>query len=56
MLFVCHPNILHNHFLQFLLGDKMAPRGTENNAYGKFSGDKQRTLWYVLVFSVVVNR
>ena len=40
----------------------MAPRETENNAYAKFWGDKQRTLWYVMVFlewsigrSVVVN-
>ena len=28
----------------------MAPRQTENNAYAKFWGDKQRTLWYVMVF------
>ena len=34
----------------------MAPRETENNAYAKFWGDKQRALWYVMVFSVVVNR
>ena len=33
----------------------MAPIETENNAYGKFWGDKQRTLWYVMVFSGVVN-
>ena len=26
----------------------MAPRETENNAYAKFWGDKQRTLWYML--------
>ena len=50
MLFVCHPKILHKHCLQFLLGVKMAPRETENNAYAKFWGDKQRTLWYVMVF------
>ena len=55
MFFVCHPNILHKHCLQFLLGVKMAPRETENNAYAKFLGDKQRALWYVLVFSGVVN-
>ena len=36
MLFVCHPEILHKHCLQFLLGVKMAPRETENNAYAKF--------------------
>ena len=28
----------------------MAPRETENNPYGKFWGDKQRALWYVMVF------
>ena len=33
----------------------MAPRETENNAYAKFWGDKQRVLWYVIVFSGVVN-
>ena len=50
MLFVCHPKILHKHCLQFLLGVKMAPRETENNTYAKFWGDKQRALWYVMVF------
>ena len=33
----------------------MAPRETENNAYAKFWGDKQTALWYVMVFSGVVN-
>ena len=33
----------------------MVPRETENNAYAKFWGDKQRALWYVMLFSVVVN-
>ena len=28
----------------------MAPRETENNTYAKFWGDKQRALWYVMVF------
>ena len=55
MLFVCHPKILHKHRLQFLLGVKMARRETENNAYAKFWDDKQRVLWYVMVFSGVVN-
>ena len=55
MLFVCHPKILQKHCLQFLLGVKIAPRETENNAYAKFWGDKQRALWYVMVFSGVVN-
>ena len=56
MLFVFHHKILHKHFLQFVLGVKMAPRETENNAYAKFWGDKQRALWYVMVFPGVVNR
>ena len=34
----------------------MASRETENNAYAKFWGDKQRALWYVMVFSGVVNQ
>ena len=34
----------------------MAPRENENNAYAKFWGDKQRALWYVMVFSGVVNK
>ena len=36
----------------------MAPRETENNAYAKFWGDKQRTLLYVMVFlewSIVIQ-
>ena len=33
----------------------MAPRETENNAYAKFWGDKERALWYVMVFFGVVN-
>ena len=49
MLFVCCPKILHKHCLQFLLGVKMAPRETENNAYAKSGGDKQRAVWYVIV-------
>ena len=44
MFFVCHPKILRKRCLQFLLGVKMAPRETENNAYAKFWGDKQRTI------------
>ena len=34
----------------------MAPRETENNAYAKFWVDKRRALWYVMVFSGVVNK
>ena len=55
MLFVCHPKILHKHCLQFLLGVQMATRETENNSYAKFWSDEQRTLWYLMVFSIVVN-
>ena len=55
MLFVCHPTILQKHCLQFLLRVKMAPRESEDNAYAKLYGDKQRALWYIMVFSVVVN-
>ena len=55
MLFVRHPKILHKHCFRFLLEVKMTLRETENNAYAKFWGDKQRALWYVMVFSVVVN-
>ena len=51
MLFVCHPTILYKHCLQFLLGVKVAPRETENNAYAKLWGDKQRALWHGMVFS-----
>ena len=33
----------------------MASRETVHNAYAKFCGDKQRELWYAMVFSVVVS-
>ena len=33
----------------------MVSRETENNAYAKFWDDKQSALWYVMVFSGVVN-
>ena len=55
MLFVWHPEIFHKYCLQFLLRVKITRRETENNAYAKFWGDKQRALWYVMVFSGVVN-
>ena len=51
----CQPKILLKHCLQFLLGVKMAARETENKAYAKSLGDKQRALWYVMVFSIAVN-
>ena len=34
----------------------MAPRETEDNAYAKFWGDKQRALCYVMVFSGTFSR
>ena len=49
------PPNFDKHCLPFLLGVKMAPRETENNAHVKFWGDKKRVLWYVMVFSVMVN-
>ena len=52
MLFVCPPKILHKRCIQFLLRVKMAPRETENNAYSKFWGDKQRALSYFLERSI----
>ena len=55
MLFVCHPKILYTHCFQFLLGVKMSPRENENNAYAKFWDDNERALWYIMVFSGVVN-
>ena len=48
------PNFAEALF-QFLLGNKMAPGETEDNAYAKLWGDKQRALWYVMVFSGGVN-
>ena len=33
----------------------MAPRETENKAYVKFLGDKERALWYVIVSSIVID-
>ena len=51
MLFVCHSKILHKHCLKFLLGVKMAPRETENNAYAKFGVTNKEhygMLWYFL--------
>ena len=55
MLFVCHPKILHQHCFQFLLGSFQLPRETEDKAYAKVWSDKQRALWYVMVFSGVGN-
>ena len=38
-----------------LVWRKTALRETENNDYAKFGGDKEKALWYVMVFSGVVN-
>ena len=46
---------MHKHCFRFLLGVKKAPRENEDNDYAKFLGDKQGVLWYVMVFSGVVN-
>ena len=51
MLFVWDPEIFQKYCLQFLLRVKITRRETENNAYAKFWGDKQRALWCVMVFS-----
>ena len=55
MLFVCHQETLHKHCLQFLLGVKMPPRETENNAYAKFGVTNKEhygILWYFLEWSI----
>ena len=42
----------------FSWGPFYLPRETEDNAYAKFWGDKQRALWYFMVFpewSIVVH-
>ena len=44
MPFVCHPNILHEHCLQVLLGIKMTPKETENNAYANFLGSQTKSI------------
>ena len=57
MLFVCHSKILHKHCLQFLLGVKMAPRETENNAYAKFGVTNKEhygMLGYFLEWSILL--
>ena len=49
MLFVCHPKIWVSIVFSFSWELKL-PRETEINAYAKFWGDKQRALWYVMIF------
>ena len=41
--------------ISFVFSFSWELRETENNAYAKFWGDKQRALWYVMVFSGEVN-
>ena len=56
MLFVWHPKILHKHCLKFLLGVKMAPRETENNAFaelGVTNKEHYGMLWYFLERSIL---
>ena len=56
MLFVCHPKFLHKLCHQFLLGIKIAPRETENNAYAKFwvtNKEHYGMLWYFLEWSTL---
>ena len=55
MLFVFHHKILHKHCLQFLLGVKMVPRETENNAYAKFGGCQTKSIMVCYGISGVVN-
>ena len=55
MPFFCHSKILRKHCLQFLLGVKMAPGGTENKAYAKFGVTNKEhygMLWYFLEWSM----
>ena len=54
MLFVCHPKILHKHCLQFLLGVKMAQKKLKTMLMQNLRVTN-RALWYVMVFSGVVN-
>ena len=58
MLFARHPKIFQKHCLQFLLGVKMAPRETENNAYAKFAvinKENYGMLWYFLEWSILLS-
>ena len=47
----CPPNTaLHESLTQLI-----APKRNSNNTYATFWGDKQRALWYVMVFSGLVS-
>ena len=54
MPFVCPPKILSIVF-SFRLELKWPQEKLNDNAYSNFWGDKQRALWYVMVFSRVVK-
>ena len=49
------PKFCVNVVFSFSWELKWLKEETENNAYAKLWGDKQRALWYVMVFSGVVN-
>ena len=51
-----HSKILHKHCLKFLLGVKMAPRETENNAFaepGVTNKEHYGMIWYFLERSIL---
>ena len=56
MLFFLSPQNFASALSSASLWAILTPRETEDNAYAKFWGDKQRALWYVMVSSGVVNR
>ena len=57
MFFVVHPQILHERCFKFnSWGHFNSQEKLKTiNSYAKFGGGKQRVLWYVRVFSGVVN-
>ena len=55
MLFFVPPKLFISIVFGFSWELKWPQEETENNAYAKFWGDKQRALCYVTVFSGVVN-
>ena len=42
-----HPQILHNHCFQFLLGITVVPREIQDNGYAKFGGLTRCVMVYV---------
>ena len=49
MLFFLSPQNFASALSSASLWAILTPRETEDNAYAKFWGDKQRELWYVMV-------